>query len=106
MDRLLRLSLARRLYLSFGLVFAMLVAVVVITYVGMDRMGAKERQQNAEQLEQVHAAGAASASSGDLHFAQTRYVLIPEQRGDYVSDRSVFERRTWRTSRPWRRVRS
>jgi methyl-accepting chemotaxis protein len=92
MDRVFHLSLAKRLYLSFGLVFAMLVAVVAITYLGMDRMGAKERQQNAEQLVQVHAAGAASASSGDMHFAQTRYVLIPNQRGDYLTDRSVFEK--------------
>ncbi len=86
----LHLSVRRKLYLSFGCVVALLAAVVAVAFFAMTSLDSAHQKVSNQVLPQVVAADAARSAAGDMHFSQTRYVLIPGTHSDYVGDRAAF----------------
>ena len=84
------LSVRRKLYLSFGCVVALLVSVVGVAFFAMTSLDSAHKRVTSQVLPQVLTADAARSAAGDMHFSQTRYVLLPSEYKDYVGDRSVF----------------
>jgi methyl-accepting chemotaxis protein len=84
------LSVGRKLYLSFGCVVALLVAIVAVAFFALSSLDSAHRKVADRVLPQVVAADAARSAAGDMHFSQTRYVLVPNSYKDYVGDRAVF----------------
>jgi methyl-accepting chemotaxis protein len=84
------LSVRRKLYLSFGCVIVLLVAVVAVALFGMTSLDTAHRKVANRVLPQVVAADAARSAASDMHFSQTRYVLVPSAYKDYLPDRAVF----------------
>jgi methyl-accepting chemotaxis protein len=87
-----RLSVSRKLYLSFGCVVALLVAVVGVAFWAMNGLDSAHQRVSGQVLPAVVAADAARSSAADMHFSQTRYVLIPSAHKDYLPDRAAFLR--------------
>jgi methyl-accepting chemotaxis protein len=85
-----RLSVSRKLYLSFGCVVALLVAVVGVAFWSMSSLDAAHQRVSGQVLPAVVAADAARTAAADMHFSQTRYVLIPGTHKDFLGDRAVF----------------
>ena len=73
------LSVRRKLYLSFGCVVALLVSVVGVAFFAMTSLDSAHKRVTNQVLPQVLAADAARSAAGDMHFSQTRYVLVPER---------------------------
>ncbi len=84
------LSVRRKLYLSFGCVVALLVAVVAVAFFAMRSLDSAHHRVSSQVLPQVLAIDAARSAAGDMHFSQARYVLIPGAYKDYLPDRAVF----------------
>ena len=84
------LSVRRKLYLSFGCVVALLVSVVGVAFFSMSSLDSAHKRVTNRVLPQLLAADAARSAAGDMHFSQTRYVLVPSQYKDYLGDRAVF----------------
>jgi methyl-accepting chemotaxis protein len=84
------LSVRRKLYLSFGCVVALLVSVVGVAFFSMSSLDSAHKRVTNQVLPQLLAADAARSAAGDMHFSQTRYVLVPSQYKDYLGDRAVF----------------
>ena len=84
------LSVRRKLYLSFGCVVALLVAVVAVAFFAMTSLDSAHRKVANRVLPQVVAADMARSAAGDMHFSQTRYVLVPSAYKDYLPDRAAF----------------
>jgi methyl-accepting chemotaxis protein len=84
------LSVRRKLYLSFGCVVALLVAVVAVAFFAMSSLDSAHRKVANQVLPQVVAADAARSAASDMHFSQTRYVLVPSAYKDYLPDRAAF----------------
>jgi methyl-accepting chemotaxis protein len=84
------LSVRRKLYLSFGCVVALLVSVVGVAFFAMSSLDSAHKRVTNQVLPQVLAADAARSAAGDMHFSQTRYVLVPADYKDYLGDRAVF----------------
>jgi methyl-accepting chemotaxis protein len=85
-----RLTVRRKLYLSFACVVALLVAVVAVAFFAMSSLDSAHRRVATRVLPQVVAADTARSAAGDMHFSQTRYVLVPGSYQDYLGDRAVF----------------
>src|SRR6476620_9038513 len=85
-----RLSVRRKLYLSFGCVVSMLAAVVAVAFFAMGSLDSAHHRVSSQVLPQVLAADAARSAAGDMHFSQTRYALIPSAYKDYLPDRAAF----------------
>jgi methyl-accepting chemotaxis protein len=86
-----RLTVSRKLYASFGVVVALLVVVVAVALSGMSSLGSANSSIVDKTLPAVMAADDARSASGDMHFSQTRYVLIPDSRSDFEGDHGVYE---------------
>ena len=71
------LSVRRKLYLSFGCVVALLVSVVGVAFFAMMSLDTAHKRVTNQVLPQVLTADAARSAAGDMHFSQTRYVLVP-----------------------------
>ncbi len=84
------LTVRRKLYLSFGCVVALLVAVVAVAFFAMTSLDSAHKRVSNQVLPQVIAVDAARSAAGDMHFSQTRAVLIPSAYKDYLPDRAVF----------------
>jgi len=84
------MSVRLKLGLSFGAVVAMLVAIVAVAFWAMSGLEAAHKRVSDRVLPQVIAADAARSAAGDMHFSQTRYVLVPSAYADYLPDRAVF----------------
>jgi methyl-accepting chemotaxis protein len=84
------LSVRRKLYLSFGCVVALLVAVVAVAFLSMTSLDSAHRKVANRVLPQVVAADTARSAASDMHFSQTRYVLVPSAYKDYLPDRAAF----------------
>ena len=84
------LSVRRKLYLSFGCVVALLVSVVGVAFFAMMSLDTAHKRVTNQVLPQVLTADAARSAAGDMHFSQTRYVLVPADYKDYQGDRAVF----------------
>jgi methyl-accepting chemotaxis protein len=86
-----RLSVSRKLYLAFGSIVALLVAVVAVAFWALSSLGSEHHRVADEVLPQVLAADATRAAAADMHFSQTRAVVAPETHSDYLADRRAFE---------------
>ena len=86
-----RLPVSRKLYLSFGVVVALLVAVIVVALNAMSTLAGAHNQVSKSATPKVEAIGAARTAASDMHFSQTRYVLAPDARSDFLHDQQVFE---------------
>ena len=84
------LSVGRKLYLSFAGLVGLFIAVVVLGFVAMNNLSAAHAKVADKVLPQTLAADNARAAAADMHFSQTRYVLVPGQHPDYLSDHSVY----------------
>ena len=84
------LSVRRKLYLSFGCVVALLVSVVGVAFFSMSSLDSAHKRVTNQVVPQLLAADAARSAAGDMHFSQTRYVLVPSEYKDYLGDRAVF----------------
>ncbi|HVU79159.1 MAG TPA: methyl-accepting chemotaxis protein [Gaiellaceae bacterium] len=89
--RLARLTVSSKLYLAFGIVVALLVAVIAVAFNAMSTLAHAHRQVSDGATPKVEAIGEARAASSDMHFSQTRYVLTPAQHADFLDDQRVFE---------------
>jgi methyl-accepting chemotaxis protein len=90
MPTVANLSIRTKLFASFGVVLALLLAVVVVAFVSMRDLEGAHRKVSDVVLPQVLASDAARTAAADMHFSQTQYVADPEARADYVDDRAVF----------------
>ena len=92
MDGVRNLSLARKLYLSFGIVIALLVAVAGTAFWAAARMTSSTHQITAVADVKAEAANTVGGLSAYIHESQTRFVL---NRGasyaDHEGDVRVFE---------------
>src|SRR4051794_25960771 len=85
------LSVRKKLYASFGVVVALLVAVVVVGFTSMRGLESAHTTVAATVLPQVIASDTARTAAADMHFSQTRYVVEgTKARADYLDDRGVF----------------
>jgi methyl-accepting chemotaxis protein len=85
-----RLTVARKLYLAFGCIVVLLIGVVGVAFWAMGGLSSAHQRVTGKVLPEIVAADAARSMAGDMHFSQTRYVLIPSAHQDFESDRSVF----------------
>ena len=86
-----RLTVSRKLYASFGVVVALLVVVVAVALSGMSSLGSANTSIVKRTLPAVMAADEARSASGDMHFSQTRYVLLPDSHSDFQGDHGVYQ---------------
>jgi methyl-accepting chemotaxis protein len=86
-----RLTVARKLYLSFGVVVALLLALSAVGIVSMRTLGTEHDTVTKTVLPEVLAADAARSGAADAHFSQTAYVLSPDTRPDFLADRAAFQ---------------
>ena len=86
----IRLGIQAKLLLGFGVVVTLLVAVGAVPLVSMQTIGNAHDRVTLDVLPQVEDAAAARTAAADMHFSQTRYIIIPGLRADFESDRSAF----------------
>jgi methyl-accepting chemotaxis protein len=84
------LTVSRKLYLAFGTVIALLVAVMAVALYGFSSLGTAHRAVSVGATPKVEAADAARSAAGDMHFSQTEYVLAPGQHPNYLVDHQTF----------------
>jgi methyl-accepting chemotaxis protein len=85
-----RLSVSAKLYLSFGCVVVLLVAVIGVAFWAMNGLDSAHQRVSGQVLPAVVAADAARSAAANMHFSQTRYVLIPSAHKDFLPDRATF----------------
>lgn len=85
-----RLTVSRKLYLSFGVVVALLVAVVAVSVNAMSTLSSAHDKVSKGATPKVEAVSNVRSAASDMHFSQTRYVLAPGQRADFLGDQGVF----------------
>jgi methyl-accepting chemotaxis protein len=87
------LSLARKLYASFGAVLLFLVAVVGVSLWGMSQLGSENSHINNVVTPKVQTGYALAATVGDMHFSQTQYVADGGAgRSNFVVDSATYEK--------------
>jgi methyl-accepting chemotaxis protein len=84
------LTIGRKLALSFALVVALLVAVSGTAFWAMSSLGTAHDHVTKQVIPRVLAADAVRAAAADMHFSQTRYVLVPASHADFEADRAVY----------------
>src|SRR5262249_54994356 len=58
--------------------------------ISLQRLAGEQRRVATQVLPAIEAADEARSWAGDMHFSQTRYVLFPDQREDFESDRAQY----------------
>ena len=86
-----RLSVSRKLNFSFGIVVILLVAVIAVAVSAMSSLATAHNRVSKGATPKVEAIGNTRTAASDMHFSQTRYVLSPGNRSDFLGDQSVFE---------------
>jgi methyl-accepting chemotaxis protein len=86
-----RLTVARKLYLGFGVVVALLLALSAVAVISMRTLGTEHDTVTKTVLPEVLAADAARSGAADAHFSQTAYVISPDTRPDFLADRAAFQ---------------
>ena len=90
---MIRLTIARKLALGFGGIVVLLGVVVGVGFWASSQLAAKHQVVERTLLPVMSAAGDLATTASDVHFSQTRYVLVPSQRPDYLKDRATLEQR-------------
>ncbi|HEY3764682.1 MAG TPA: methyl-accepting chemotaxis protein, partial [Gaiellales bacterium] len=85
------LTVRRKLYLSFACVVGLLVAVVGVAFFAMSSLDSAHKRVANTVLPQIVVADTARSAASDMHFSQTRYVLVPSAYKDYLPDRAAFQ---------------
>src|SRR5262249_42326445 len=70
-----RLTVSKKLYLSFGAVVVFLAAVVSVAFWGFGSLSTAHDRATNSVFPQVLAADATRAAAADMHFSPTRYVV-------------------------------
>jgi methyl-accepting chemotaxis protein len=86
-----RLTVSRKLSLSFGVVVALLVAVVAVSVNAMSTLASAHNRVSDNATPKVEAISNVRSAASDMHFSQTRYVLAPDQHADFLDDQGVFD---------------
>ncbi|HEX7083348.1 MAG TPA: methyl-accepting chemotaxis protein [Gaiellaceae bacterium] len=90
--RLAGLPVRRKLYLSFGAVVVCLVVVIGVALLGMSRLASANGSIVDRTVPAIVAADNARSAAADMHFSQTRYVILPSSHADFESDHAVFSK--------------
>jgi methyl-accepting chemotaxis protein len=83
-------KIGQKLGLSFGIVVAVLVGVVATAFISMRSLEAQHHTVSSVVLPEILAADAARSAAADMHFSQTRYVILPASHADFEADRAVY----------------
>src|SRR4051794_15458542 len=90
MHRLRDASIGRKLVCSFGVIVALVVVMGVTSLWGIGKLQTEHEEISGPLIRRISAADAVRASAADLHFAQTRYVLLAGKHSAYERYRDVF----------------
>jgi methyl-accepting chemotaxis protein len=85
-----RLTVSRKLYLSFGAVVVLLAAVAGVALYAVSNLANAHHSVSRVADPKVTAADAARTAAADAHFSQTKYVLSPGAHADFLVDRGMF----------------
>ena len=87
------LSVARKLYASFGVVLLLLAAVVGVSLWGMSQLAAANSHITNVVTPKVQTGYALAATVGDMHFLQTEYVANDgATRANFLDDAATYEK--------------
>jgi methyl-accepting chemotaxis protein len=85
-----QLSIRAKLFAGFGVVLALVVALVAVAFVALHDLEASHTRVAEVVLPRVLASDAARTAAADMHYSQTAYAGDPAGREDYLGDRGVF----------------
>src|SRR5262249_16924352 len=85
-----RLSVGQKLYASFAVVVALLLAISVTAFWSMSGLSTAHHRVSDTVLPEIVAADAVRASAADMHFSQTRYVADPSAHADFADDHATY----------------
>ena len=86
-----RVSVGRKLTLSFALLGVLGGALIVAGFAGFGSMASANRTITGQLMSRMVAADAARAAAADMHFSQTEYVLDGlARRSDFLADRATY----------------
>jgi methyl-accepting chemotaxis protein len=85
-------SIRAKLFTGFGLVVALLAAVVAVSDIAMGGLGSAQSRVSHKVVPEVLAVDEVRTAAADMHFSQTRYVLASPYRSDFEADRKVYLR--------------
>jgi methyl-accepting chemotaxis protein len=92
MSSRLRLTVGRKLSLSFGLLGVFLLVVILVGVSGMSTMSSAHHEVVDSVVPKQLAAGAARSAASDMHFSQAEYALDGGlTRTNYEEDRAAFQ---------------
>jgi methyl-accepting chemotaxis protein len=83
-------SIGRKLACSFGIVVALVVVMGVTSLWAIGRLTTEHHTVSGPLIQRISAADAVRTAAADMHFSQTRYVLLAGERPDYELDHGVF----------------
>jgi methyl-accepting chemotaxis protein len=84
------MSIGRKLACSFGVIVALVVASCATSLWATGTLSAEHHTVAGPLIRQINAAAAVRTAAADMHFSQTRYVLLPAEHADYELDHGVF----------------
>jgi methyl-accepting chemotaxis protein len=86
-----RLTLGRKLTLSFAVLGVFLIGVIAAGFSGMGKMSTAQHDVVSSAVPKQLAADTARAAASDMHFSQTAYALAgASQRSNFEGDRATF----------------
>jgi methyl-accepting chemotaxis protein len=92
-NQLRDLSVARKLYASFGALLLLLAAVVAVSLWGMSQLGSQNSHITSVVTPKVQTGYALAATVGDMHFSQTEYVANGgATRANFLDDAATYEK--------------
>jgi methyl-accepting chemotaxis protein len=86
------MSIGRKLACSFGVIVALVVVSCATSLWAIGRLSTEHHTVSGPLIRQIAAAAAVRTAAADMHFSQTRYVLIPGEHADYELDHGVFKK--------------
>src|SRR5437763_10629136 len=87
----LRLTVGRKLALSFALICGLICLAIAVAISGMSSMNSKNAAIVGKAVPKQLAADEAKAAGSDMHFSQTEYALGKlSARANYLQDRATF----------------
>jgi len=84
------MSIGRKLACSFGIVVALVVISGATSLWATGRLSTEHHTVAGPLTRQLAAAAAVRTAAADMHFSQTRYVLLPGEHADYELDHGAF----------------
>ena len=87
-----RMSVGQKLYASFAVVVALLLAISATAFWAMSGLSSAHHRVVDRVLPEIIAADSVRSSAADMHFSQTRYVIDPSTHFDFEADRAVYRK--------------